>query len=181
MTGCVSYYTALQGMKPHKCDQGFSCCLSSIPKGISMVPDLVWGKVNGIFSFLMYESGGAIDTIRATAGSLSKLSIKSESNFPSKGSLKYTLNPSSARKFKLNFRIPAWCANFKAIANGQMYQGLVGTFLTIERDWRPADVVSINFDIPVQVVPGGISYPNQIAIKREPQVLAVDALLNPIL
>jgi uncharacterized protein len=30
-TGCVSYYTALQGKRPYKCDQGYSCCLSSIP------------------------------------------------------------------------------------------------------------------------------------------------------
>ncbi|MCK9412533.1 MAG: glycoside hydrolase family 127 protein [Prolixibacteraceae bacterium] len=48
-TGCVSYYTALQGAKPYKCDQGFSCCLSSVPMGISMIPDLVWGNINKEF------------------------------------------------------------------------------------------------------------------------------------
>lgn len=181
ITGCVSYYTALQGVKPHKCDQGFSCCLSSIPRGISMVPDLVWGKVNGIFSVLMYDSGEVIDSIKATDGSTLKLGIKSESKFPYEGGLKYTINPSSAKKFALNFRVPAWCTNFTASVNGQIYKGIVGSFLSIERDWKPVDVVIINFDIPVQIIPGGISYPNQIAIKRGPQVLAIDAILNPSL
>jgi len=31
----------------------------------------------------------------------------------------------------------------------------------------------------VEVLPGGISYPNAIAIKRGPQVLAIDQGLNP--
>jgi hypothetical protein len=32
--------------------------------------------------------------------------------------------------------------------------------------------------MPVQIIPGGISYPNKIAFKRGPQVLAVDQALN---
>ncbi|HEX8546228.1 MAG TPA: beta-L-arabinofuranosidase domain-containing protein, partial [Cytophagaceae bacterium] len=181
VTGCVSYYTALQGAKPHKCDQGFSCCLSSIPRGISMVPDMVWGKVNGVFSVLMYESGEAIDSIRAADGSSIKVAVKSESKFPFEGKLKYTINPSSAKHFAINFRVPGWCTSFTASVNGKIYKGVAGNFLSVKRKWKPADVIIINLNIPTQIVSGGSSNPKQIAIKRGPQVLAIDLALNPYL
>jgi hypothetical protein len=38
--------------------------------------------------------------------------------------------------------------------------------------------VKVTFDMPVEVLPGGISYPNSVAIKRGPQVLAIDRTLN---
>jgi uncharacterized protein len=38
--------------------------------------------------------------------------------------------------------------------------------------------VTVTFDIPVEVLPGGVSYPNSVAIKRGPQVLAIDEGLN---
>lgn len=179
VTGCVSYYTALQGAKPYKCDQGYSCCLSSIPRGISMIPDLVWGKVNGVFSVLMYESGEATDSIRAADGSSLKLAVKSESKFPYQGKLKYTINPSAAKKFTINFRVPTWCTNFTASVNGKTFKGFAGKFLAVERNWKPGDVILVNFDIPTQIIPGGNSYPNHIAVKRGPQVLAIDVALNP--
>jgi DUF1680 family protein len=63
-TGCVSYYTPLLGPKPYKCDQGYSCCLSSIPRGISMIPDFVYGQIDQHWTVLLYEPGEATDSIR---------------------------------------------------------------------------------------------------------------------
>ena len=40
------------------------------------------------------------------------------------------------------------------------------------------DIVLVSFDMPVQVLSGGKSYPGMIALKRGPQVLAVDQFLN---
>jgi hypothetical protein len=39
--------------------------------------------------------------------------------------------------------------------------------------------VEIAIDMTVRVVPGGKSYPNSIAIRRGPQVLAAEESLNP--
>ncbi|TDH28735.1 hypothetical protein EXU57_01290 [Segetibacter sp. 3557_3] len=35
-TGCVSYYTPLEGQKPFGCN--ITCCMSSVPRGIAMIP-----------------------------------------------------------------------------------------------------------------------------------------------
>ncbi|MCW3107880.1 MAG: hypBA1 2, partial [Segetibacter sp.] len=93
-TGCVSYYTAFQGIKPYKCDQGYSCCLSSIPRGISLIPDMVWGKVNNVFSVLMYETGEIAETILANDHSSVALKIRSDTRFPLDGRVEYVITPS---------------------------------------------------------------------------------------
>jgi DUF1680 family protein len=177
-TGCVSYYTALQGTKPYRCDQGYSCCLSSIPRAITLIPDMVWGKVNNVFSVFMYESGEMVDTILTNDHSLISLKIKSVTRFPLQGKIDYVITPSSSKAFALNFRVPEWSQNFVAKTGNKTYKGTAGKFLKVERIWKAGDKVVISFDMPVQVIPGGLSYPNKIAFKRGPQVLAIDQALN---
>ncbi len=178
-TGCVSYYTALQGVKPYKCDQGFSCCLSSVPRGISLIPSMVWGKVDGSFSVLLYEQGKAEDSLLTGDHRSISLRVECASSFPAKGELVYTLHPSADGSFGLNFRVPAWSAHFAARVGETSYTGQAGEFLRINRNWKDGDQVTIRFDIPVRLIPGGLSYPHRIAVKRGPQVLALDQSINP--
>lgn len=177
-TGCVSYYTALQGKKPYKCDQGYSCCLSSVPRAISLIPEMVWGKVNGVFSVFLYEEGAVSDSILAGDHSKIALKIRSVTDFPLHGKIDYVITPSTSKKFALNFRVPGWSQNFTAKIGKEIYKGTTGRFLTIERTWKAGDKLSITFDMPLQIIPGGLSNPNKIAFKRGPQVLAVDHALN---
>jgi DUF1680 family protein len=177
-TGCVSYYTPLQGIKPYRCDQGYSCCLSSIPRGISLIPDMIWGKVNNVFSVLMYEAGEVADTILANDQSSVALKIKSTTSFPLEGKIEYVVNPAKTKTFALNFRVPGWSENFVAKIGDKIYKSIAGKFLKIERAWRAGDKIAISFDMPVQIIPGGLSYPDKIAFKRGPQVLAIDQALN---
>ena len=177
-TGCVSYYTALQGAKPYRCDQGYSCCLSSVPRGISLIPEMIGGKINGVFSVLMYENGEATTAIKADDQSTVALKVKSTTKFPADGQVDFEIEPSHSSSFTLKFRVPEWSANFTATVGNKSYQETPGRLLAINRKWSPGDHVKITFDMPVQVLPGGKSYPNSIAIKRGPQVLAIDKSLN---
>jgi len=177
-TGCVSYYTALQGAKPYRCDQGYSCCLSSVPRGISLIPEMIGGKINGVFSVLLYENGVASTSVRGSDGSEDSLVVKSSTRFPADGEVEFEIGPASKAVFTINFRVPEWAANFKATVGGDRYEGRKGEMLSINRTWASGDRVKVTFDMPVEVLPGGISYPNSVAIKRGPQVLAIDRTLN---
>ncbi|ASU35026.1 glycoside hydrolase family 127 protein [Mucilaginibacter xinganensis] len=180
-TGCVSYYTALQGAKPYRCDQGFSCCLSSVPRGISLIPEMMGGKINSVFTLLMYENGEATTNIPAANASNIGLKIKMSTQFPLEGKVDVIVNPSATAVFTVNFRVPEWSANFSAKIGDKTYTGKKGELLSISRKWKAGDHVAIAFDMPLQIIPGGISYPDAIAFKRGPQVLAIDQGLNPVL
>ncbi len=177
-TGCVSYYTALQGAKPYKCDQGYSCCLSSIPRGISLLPQMVAGKDDGVLSILMYEGGRMSDSIFTAAHKKIKIQVTAISKFPKTGTVLYAIHPFSTAKFALKFRVPFWSKNFVIKAGSQQYNGKNGHYLVIKRNWKLYDTIKVTFDMPFEIIPGGKSYPDNIAFKRGPQVMAVDHGLN---
>ncbi|HEY8927666.1 MAG TPA: beta-L-arabinofuranosidase domain-containing protein [Mucilaginibacter sp.] len=178
-TGCVSYYTALQGVKPYRCDQGFSCCLSSVPRGISLIPEMMGGKINDVFTVLFYENGKASTKVTAQNAELIQLDVKVTTNFPQNGRVDMMINPSKKSTFKINFRVPEWSENFTVKVGWKTWTGEKGKLLAVDRAWQPGDRVSITFDMPLQVLQGGKSYPNSVAFKRGPQVLAFDQSLNP--
>jgi len=177
-TGCVSYYTPLQGRKPYKCDQGFSCCLSSVPRGISLIPGLVWGKINKEFSVIMYEAGEMKDSIVTADGSGIILGVKAVTDFPLSGTVMYTVHPSSNKKFTINFRVPEWSSNYTVSINGIKQVITTKGIVRLERIWKAGDKVNIQFEMPLQVIDGAPSYPGFIAFKRGPQVLALDRSLT---
>jgi len=178
-TGCVSYYTALQGVRPYKCDQGFSCCLSSVPRGISLIPQEIAGTINGKFTLLLYEKGEIEDSILTDNQTKIKLKIQVDTKFPLEGKVEYTIHPEKSKVFEIQFRIPYWAEGFRASINGKPYPGEIGKYLSIKRSWKEGDIVKIEFEMPMKTLDGGISYPNKIAFKKGPQILALDSYINP--
>ena len=121
-TGCVSYYTALQGKKPYRCTIDGHCCLASIPRGIAAIPELAYTKnaYNG-FNINFYSAGKITDKIFTKDGKEMAIDCTIESKFPEEGAATITLNPETKAKFLLALRVPSWCKNFKANIDGKNY------------------------------------------------------------
>jgi DUF1680 family protein len=179
-TGCVSYYTALQGKKPFRCTINAHCCLASIPRAIAAIPELAYVKNgdNG-FSINIYSAGKIVDNILTKEGKEVPVECTIESKFPEEGFVNITMNPGVKADFRLALRVPVWCRNFKVNVNGKTLNGIPGKYLDIDQTWNVKSTILISFDIPVQVLDGGKSYQGYIAIKTGPQLLAVDQSLNP--
>jgi uncharacterized protein len=177
-SGCVSYYTSLMDKKPYSCD--ITCCLSSVPRGISMIPLFDYGQRLGIPTFLLMESTKVNDSVLTNNGHRIALTVNATSEFPGKGRIVYVVSPSSSSVFPLSFRVPPWAKGFAATVNGTKYNFVNQGFLSINRLWKTGERVIINFDIPVKIIEGGHNYQNFIAFQRGPQILAVDSSLNYI-
>ena len=169
--GDICYFTPLDGKKSPT--PGVNCCVSSEPRGISMIPQLAWGRRGEGAAILFYVPGRvSVDT---AAGAVA---IESRTNYPVDGAVELTVDPSKAVRFPLYLRVPAWTAHFEAIAGGRTYQGEPGAWLTIDRQWAPGDSVKIEIDLTTRVVAGGPSYPYNVAVARGPQFLALESALN---
>jgi DUF1680 family protein len=175
-TGCVSYYTSLMDKKPYSCE--ITCCLSSVPRGISMIPQFNYGQRSGIPSFFLMESTEVSDSIKINNSQRIALSIKAVSDFPVKGHIVYTVIPSETSFFPLSFRVPGWAKSFTAIVNGKKYSTASLGYLTISRLWKPGETIVIDFDISVKIIHGGHNYKDFIAFQRGPQILSADSSLN---
>lgn len=174
-TGCVSYYTPLIGVKPYRCH--ITCCLSSVPRGISLIPYLNYGHLAKMPTVFFYEGADIKDTILVNNKPM-PIGLKIQSKFPQQGAAVIAVNIPKTSTFAIQLRVPTWAKAFKATVNGKVYTGKPDELIKISNTWKTADQIAVSFDIPVNVLPGGKSYPNDIAIKRGPQVLALDASLN---
>ncbi len=167
-TGNICYFTPLNGKKSPT--PGINCCVSSEPRGISMLPQLVWGtRENGI-EILSYVPGEMHTGVA---------SVKSETQFPMDGKVTLTIAPGKKNKFALYLRVPRWTADYAARVNGQKFTAEPGELVTIDRKWKQGDQVEISMDMTVHVIAGGPSYPTSVAIQRGPQVLAIEREANP--
>jgi DUF1680 family protein len=179
-TGCVSYYTALQGKKPYRCTINAHCCLASVPRGIAAIPELAYTKNadNGL-SINIYTAGKLVVNIITKDGKEVPVECTIDSKFPEEGRATITMKTDKKADFRLALHVPAWCKTFNAIVDGRNFDGVPGQYLNIEQTWNTKSTIRISFDLNVQVLDGGKSYPDYIAVKTGSQVLAVDQALNP--
>jgi DUF1680 family protein len=179
-TGCVSYYTALQGKKQYRCTISGNCCLASVPRGIAVIPELVYTKdqVDGL-NINIYTGGEYNGEITTRDGRVENIEFRINSEFPDEGIASITLNPSRKSTFLVRLRVPGWCKNFTASVKDRKYPGNPGEYLTLEQEWDKGETIRVSFDLNVQVLDGGKSYPDYEAIKIGPQILAMDQALNP--
>jgi uncharacterized protein len=173
--GCVSYYTSLMDKKPYSC--GISCCTSSVPRGIAMMPYFTFGNIKNVPTVMLYEAANYEENITFSNKNI-HLSLQIESNFPENGEAIITVNTSETATFPLALRVPTWCNSFVAIVGNEKYKGTSNAFLNINRKWKSGEKIKISFTMPFQTITGGKSYPNQMAFQRGPQILAFDAALN---
>ena len=175
-SGCISYYTPLMGRKPYSCD--ITCCTSSVPRGIAMIPYFTFGNVKNVPTLLLYGPAAYKDKFITADKKNINLAVKIESSFPEEGNTIITVNPSTVALFPFALRVPSWCNSFIAEVGGKEYRGSANQYLTINRVWTPGDIIKVSFAIPIQILAGGKSYPGQVAFQRGPQVLAFDSSLN---
>lgn len=175
-TGCVSYYTPLMGKKPYTCN--ITCCQSSVPRGIALVPGFTFGKLNKIPTVLFYEPAVYKYNLNGQGKKNTEVVVRLDGNFPESGNFTLTVSAPSAAVIPLALRVPAWCTNFTATAGGTLYKAGPDQLVNISRSWKAGEKLYISFDMPVQYLPGGKSYPGQFALQRGPQVLALDKSLN---
>ena len=174
-TGGVSYYTPLMGIKPH--ETRITCCMSSVPRGIAMIPFFTNGKINHVPALLFYQAG----VFKTVLDNKQKTSVefKTVTNFLTDGKVNITVNPSNPSTFKVLFRKPYWADNFILRINN-VAQSTTDKVFEIERSWKKGDKVDISFSLPTKVLDGNVSYSGKIALQRGPQVLAFDQKLNKV-
>ena len=167
--GNICYFTPLNGRKNPT--PGINCCVSSEPRGISMIPQIAWGSL---------ENGIAVELYTPGEAEIAGVRLKSETRFPADGAVTLTVAPVEERRFPLFLRVPSWTRNFTATAGGRKLAGKPGEYLKIDRVWKSGDRVEIAMDMTVRLLDGGKSYPNSVAVERGPQVLALEKSLNAV-
>jgi len=171
--GDVSYYTPLMGKKPYH--DTICCCMSSVPRGIAMIPQFADGTLGNSPAILFYQPG----VFRASVGKTA-VAFQTETRFPEDGHVAITVDSASEVRFALQLRIPYWATDFTVAVNNVPQVVPATAMATLDRLWKAGDKIDVSFAMPTRILDGGKSYPGHVALKRGPQVLVFDQALNTV-
>ncbi len=96
--------------------------------------------------------------------------IVEETEYPFRGSVKFTVNPVARVQFQLQLRIPAWASGATIVVNGRPEpRPTPGSFARIERIWKSGDRVQLTFPMEPRV---SRWFNDSVAIERGPLVFS---------
>ena len=96
--------------------------------------------------------------------------VREQTDYPFRERVQLTVNPAAPIQFPLQLRIPAWAVGTSITVNNHREPDpKPGSFARIERTWRPADRVEINFPMQPRV---SRWFNDSVAIERGPLVFS---------
>ena len=181
-TGEVTYFVPLLGRKYYnghdaKLDPPISCCSSSIPRGIAMIPTFASGVLNGKPALLQYIPGTHVLHV-GSGDERSKVTLHVGGDYPRTGDFEVEVDPEQTGRFSLVLRAPVWAGAFEATIDGVTHTPSAGRLIEIERVWSPGDKVGVKIPLEVRRIADRDRAGTAVAFVRGPQVLATDTAIE---
>ncbi|HBY61827.1 MAG TPA: hypothetical protein DEH78_18555 [Solibacterales bacterium] len=167
--GDFCYFTPLIGRK--RASPGINCCVSSGPRGVSLIPQMVFGRRGDAAAVLILTPAEG----RVPLNGLD-VTLRAEGTWQA---MKIAVDPSRPARFPLELRVPEWAARTRLRLNGRTWTPKPGEMFRLEREWKPGDTLEVWNTLQPVIVDGGPSYPDSFAVQYGPQVYALDRASNP--
>jgi DUF1680 family protein len=172
------YYVEMQGKKPYSSTLDGHCCLSSGPRGVSLIPTFALSTdADGVVVNLYEESTASLQLRDGTP-----VMVTTQTKYPSEGKIRIGLALESPKAFALKLRIPAWCQSPGLRVNGKKVKAepAADGYVALRREWKKGDQVQLSLKLEPRVVIGDHKNEGRIALMYGPLVLAMDeAFLKP--
>jgi hypothetical protein len=151
------------GLEPN-----FGCCTSNMHQGWPKFVASMWmATPDGGLAAVAYGP----NELRTVVSGGVRMAITEDTDYPFRGTVKFTVNPERPVNFPLQLRIPAWADGAFFKVNGKRYSGFdLGKFRGIERTWKKGDTVELTLPMRLRASRG---YHDSITLQRGPLVLAL--------
>lgn len=178
LTGEVTYFSPLIGKKHYnghdeKMDPAISCCSSSIPRGLAMIPTFASGTLNGKPTLLQYIPGKHVLNLAQQT-----VTLNVTGDYPQTGDFEIEVEIDEAIQFPIILRVPTWAKKFEAAIDGTTYTPKDSRMIEIERNWSSGDKIEVSIPLEIRRVTDGDKTTESIAFVRGPQVLATDTAVD---
>jgi DUF1680 family protein len=151
----------LYGLEPN-----FGCCTANFSQGWPKFAASLWmtSRQGGLVAAAYSPCEARISLQGAT------IHVIEETDYPFRGSITITVNPSHPLRFPLLLRIPRWANNPEILVNGRQESAAkLDGFAKVEREWKQGDIVQITFPMQPRVVVG---FNQSVSVERGPLVFA---------
>jgi DUF1680 family protein len=165
----------MQGKKPYNGTLDGHCCLSSGPRGVSLIPTFALSTDADGVVVNLYDAGAA--TLQLRDGT--SVAVTTQTQYPGEDRIRIILAPEAQKAFALKLRIPAWCPRPDLRVNARkvtVERGLDG-YVALRREWKKGDRVQLRFKLEPRVLVGDHKNEGRLAVLYGPLVLAADEAL----
>ena len=181
-SGEVTYFVPLVGHKDYnghdvKLTPQISCCSSSIPRGIAMIPTFASGTLNGRPALLQYIPGQHA-LFYGHGNDRKPVILTVTGDYPHTGDLKINVEPHEPDRFPIVLRVPVWADGFEAVVDGKTYTARGDRLLEIDRTWSRGDRIQVKIPLKIRTVRHADKTMDAAAFVRGPQVLATDTTID---
>ena len=173
---------------------GCACCPSNLCRFIPSFPGYMYAVKDSKLYVNLFAGNTA--TIQVSG---KDVTLSQETNYPWDGDVTIKVEKTKAKAFEMMIRIPGWVdkqpvpsdlyrfsddvlGSYKIMVNGQSVNGqLVNGYLSVNRQWKKGDVVTIHFDMPVRTVKANMHVTDdrgRIAVERGPLVYCAEGADN---
>jgi DUF1680 family protein len=191
LTGQNFYYqNPLTSDKARYPWHGCPCCVGNIPRALMAIKDSMYSTNAGRDTLYLNHFVDSECTIPSIAGA--SLGIRQETEYPWKGAVKVTLQPSAAAEFTLKIRIPNrtesslytavpdLAGKFAVSVNGQQLSLPVEKgYANIRRTWKAGDRIALSLPLDVQRVRCDervLANRGRVALQRGPLTYSVESV-----
>ncbi len=175
---------------------GVACCPGNITRFLASVPGYVYARQGDTIYVNLYAGGTAkVETATDRA-----VTLVQDTRYPWDGSVRITVTPDHPRRFAIKVRVPGWARDepvpsdlyhfmdasderVSLTVNGEAVpQSIESGYLTIDRSWKPGDVIQLTLPMPIRrvVAHDGVEADRgRMALQRGPIVYTAEWPDNP--
>ena len=127
---------------------GCACCPTNVVRFLAPLGGYIYARsAEGDGVWVLQYIGG---TGKVPVGD-GEVLVRQETRYPWDGQVRVTVEPRGAQRFPLHLRVPAWCEGATVAVNGRPVSDLAPAdgFVTLDRAWKPGDVVELSLPMPV--------------------------------
>lgn len=146
---------------------GCSCCLTNMHQGWpKFVQNLWYATADNGLAALVYGAS----KVTAKVGDGQTVTIIEDTDYPFKGSVRFTIHTSEDVSFPLHLRIPLWCKSVHLKVNNEEVKLGEDNITVINRRWKSGDTVELIMDMNFRFTRW---HENSLGIERGPLVYAL--------
>jgi DUF1680 family protein len=168
------YYVQMEGKKPYSSNLDGHCCLSSGPRGVSLLPTFALATDSEGVVVNLYEAGTA--KLKLPDGTA--VTLITETLYPKEGLIRIKLEPEKQQSFSVKLRIPSSCKAGSILINNRPAAPRPGAdgygYLALRREWKKGDTIELDLKLEPQIVLGDHMNEGKAALMYGPLVLAAD-------
>ncbi len=148
-----------------------NCCSCNGPRGLGILSE--WAVMMAADGVALNWYGPSALIVRLPSGR--KVRLIQETDYPVGGRIRLSVTPEAAERFALRLRIPGWSRHTSVKVNREAQSGLQpGTYLALNRAWKPGDAVEIDLDMSPRLWVGEREAAGKASIYYGPILLAYD-------